>query len=246
MHWVNAYILAELEKSPVAILHNGFDIILTELPSGEQIAIHLMERDIDVDYLSQIMKENAAQGKYTLFMLWAAMLLPEHGERYLPYDWMRVLLDLYGAQIYAFENYGQTVWLFPIHFDPIDNSLWCDIRYGDPLEFDRLHCETIYTEGATLNGRWQVAWFDGERIPPRQQQTKHAANPPRQPTIHMYYEMLGITLTADLEEVKRAYRNLAMQFHPDYNKSEDATAKMQALNNAYEKIVEHLESQTKP
>ena len=40
-----------------------------------------------------------------------------------------------------------------------------------------------------------------------------------------YYEVLGITRTADGTEVKRAYRRLAMKFHPDRNPDDAAAEK---------------------
>jgi molecular chaperone DnaJ len=49
-----------------------------------------------------------------------------------------------------------------------------------------------------------------------------------------YYEVLGVAKTATADELKKAYRKLAMQFHPDRNPSEDAAEKFKEINRAYE------------
>src|SRR5437763_8810077 len=52
-----------------------------------------------------------------------------------------------------------------------------------------------------------------------------------------YYEVLGVAKTADGEEIKRAYRRLAMKFHPDRNQGEaaaDAEIKFKECSEAYE------------
>lgn len=49
-----------------------------------------------------------------------------------------------------------------------------------------------------------------------------------------YYEVLGVPRSADAQELKKAYRKLAMEFHPDRNPSEGAAAKFKEINQAYE------------
>ena len=47
-------------------------------------------------------------------------------------------------------------------------------------------------------------------------------------------DLLGVGYNADKYEIKLAYRKKAKQYHPDLNKSPDATRMFQQINNAYE------------
>ncbi|WP_457652026.1 molecular chaperone DnaJ [Rhodocaloribacter sp.] len=50
-----------------------------------------------------------------------------------------------------------------------------------------------------------------------------------------YYEILGVERTATVEEIKRAYRKLALQYHPDRNPDDDdAESKFKEAAEAYE------------
>src|SRR5437588_1073953 len=49
-----------------------------------------------------------------------------------------------------------------------------------------------------------------------------------------YYEVLGIARTASDDEIKKAFRRLAKQYHPDANKEQGAEARFIEINEAYE------------
>ena len=48
-----------------------------------------------------------------------------------------------------------------------------------------------------------------------------------------YYEVLGVSKTATDEEIKRAFRKLAKQYHPDLNKDPGAEEKFKEIGEAY-------------
>ena len=49
-----------------------------------------------------------------------------------------------------------------------------------------------------------------------------------------YYDRLGLSPTATQNEIRRAYRRLARETHPDRNPEADAEARFQAVKKAYE------------
>ncbi len=51
-----------------------------------------------------------------------------------------------------------------------------------------------------------------------------------------YYAILGVTPQTPIDDMKRAYRKLARQYHPDVSKLPDAESKFKEINEAWEVI----------
>ena len=48
-----------------------------------------------------------------------------------------------------------------------------------------------------------------------------------------YYEVLGVDKNADEKTIKKAYRELAMKYHPDVSEEESAADKFKEISEAY-------------
>ena len=59
-------------------------------------------------------------------------------------------------------------------------------------------------------------------------------------TTRDYYEILGLERGASDEEIKRSFRKLAQQWHPDVNTDPDADARFKEINEAYQVLRDPL------
>ncbi|MGH7562151.1 MAG: molecular chaperone DnaJ [Gemmatimonadales bacterium] len=53
-----------------------------------------------------------------------------------------------------------------------------------------------------------------------------------------YYQLLGVPRDASEDAIKKAYRRMAMQYHPDKNSSPDAEARFKQIAEAYEVLAD--------
>ena len=67
-----------------------------------------------------------------------------------------------------------------------------------------------------------------------------------------YYQVLEVPRAASADDVRRAYRRLAREFHPDLNPSEGAEERFKEINEAYEVLSDdglsliHISEPTRP
>jgi hypothetical protein len=228
------------------MLHDGADIILFTTPQGRKISIHLIESGIERYEIRKTLAANAEKGIYTLFMLWATMMVPNQNRLFEMTDWMEAFVALNGGCVYAYDILYGEVYLFPVYFrDMGDQSIFMT-EYGLTLDISQLTTRTVETHIPGFEDTWMVADFLGTAE--TAEDYRENVQPPPPPVvevelteIEILYTTLGVKPGDDRETIKQAYRTLARRYHPDTNPDEDANEQMRKLNEAYDRLIELLE-----
>lgn len=231
-----AYLVQQLWQAGTMheLIEDGGDIVLFKTPGGQKVSIHMIESHLPVYEIRNTLEYNAKSDTYTLFLLWARMMLPHHAQFYEPEDWMDALIKLYGGHIYGYDMYDGEVFLFPVNFRGDNGHRY--VEYGTTVHPGRLTTRLIDTALPDLKGTWRVATLDGDA------QAGHRARmtPDQVVELDESYVVLGVSADDDKETVKKAYRLLARRYHPDSNKSPEATEQMQRINTAYQSIMDAM------
>jgi hypothetical protein len=231
-HRISAFLVSEVQKARpyLEVEDDGGDIIHVRAQSGDLLAIYLVEEIFMMAHVRDILTENTALGIYTVFILWQEFLLPAHGTRYRPDDWMQSLISLHGNKIYGYDPYAGDDMVFPIYFDRDLRSHTCSVRHGEAIEAARLRWDTVHVTAGKMRGTWRIADFEAGKPIFTQPDPLQA-----------YYDVLGIERRTTRAAVKRAYRRLARKYHPDVNSLDGADDMMRRLNEAYVKVIETFE-----
>ncbi|MDX2077914.1 MAG: DnaJ domain-containing protein [bacterium] len=240
-YYVGAHLVNELSIAGAVdeILHDGRDIIHVRLITGESLMIHLIDSSIPTYEIKHILRDNTQMAHNTLFILWCDMLLPDAGSKIILQEWHHALRDVYGGRIYAYKIYMQQLYIFPVYFDVQPYQDYHVVRYGDPIDVGALRCSTITTPVHGLHGTWRIATFDGDPESYHRERAEKLARPTS--PLDVYFTLLGVAVGADRETVKRAYRGLARQYHPDLSDDRQAHQRMQELNIAYAIIIKAID-----
>jgi oligosaccharyl transferase (archaeosortase A-associated) len=83
---------------------------------------------------------------------------------------------------------------------------------------------------------WEIVWLAGIRrlgvkLEEKQEKERYYVEAPKK---RNYYEILGITQSASIKEIKKAFRSFTHKYHPDINRSPEIEEKFKEINEAYE------------
>lgn len=231
------YLVSRLQYAQnVKYIRDEGDIILLDLKNDEQVMILIVERGINLGEVQYYFKTNTKQGIHTLMILWVDMFIARDGTHITMPDWMAALDSVHRGKIYGYEVAARTAWFFPIYLE--GKGMKRTVRYGNVVNYANIGGHMQKSQSPFLGGTWRVGGFDavgeGYSDEPYNERYRHGS------PLAVYYEALGLQDGAALDIVKTYYRNLARQYHPDLNPDSDAVNRMAQINDAYQRILQHL------
>lgn len=200
-----------------------------ETTGGERVAVFYFTKPITLSLLRDVFM---FEGN-VLVVLDIALMPPDGTARSRMPDWLRALHALYYGRVYVWC--GEHI--HAAHFDFDDNIA----ILSDPIEGFNLLCAEVDCWFTDFSGHYRIARFYDKKFwnVPNYRHVHKQTEPPAHLRRRDY---LGELLKeGTLERARVYYRQLARTLHPDVNPADDATAEMQRLNEAYEKVQEIYE-----
>lgn len=207
--------------------------VVSQSPHGfdEDIAVYLLGGELSVEFIKKAVNGNTRSDIHTLFII-SSDLLPPDGAASNSDEGLRLLLDLYGGKVYVYHVDAREVTIFPVFVS-------ATVTYGQPVNVADISSDYVELRTSKhIRGVRKIAGFAAQHF---QSSSSSKAAPRRvYDPLQQFYDLLDVPLTASEEEIKKAYRLKARQHHPDTDHSPDATTKMQAINEAYDKIIKRF------
>ncbi len=223
------------------VLDQGAVHVTIKQPTfDEEIMIYVLAGELSTGFVKKTLNANTARDVHTLFIL-SPDLITEDGRSALHSDALKLVLSAHGGRVYIYQIEGRSIGIVPVEVD----RQW-HLNYGQAVDLGQLSGDYATFNDKYLLGVRKVAGFSAfEQHGYHHHTAGEQYSPPRPaaPSDPLWsaYDLLGVTLTASEDEVKQAYRRKARQHHPDLDTSPDATTKMQAINEAYAKIMKRFE-----
>lgn len=255
---------ASTEADPSVIFKEHHADIVLSTWMGSRLYVYLFHKAPKLRDIKNILRDNGRNSIGTLFVV-NAKLLPPNGETVKLQDWWEALYLLNDGFVYAYTPRNATLMLSQVHFT--GSHAKDEFR---SWHFENFHVENVTVrKREVLHGNIKGNWFVGDiasatykrkinheranqqfhyrtqytqEIPYQAKKQNGASyGNGRDSQLHKYYALLGVDDKASEQQIKAAFRQMALRVHPDVSAlpREVATEKFKELNQAYEFIKDY-------
>jgi hypothetical protein len=230
---------ASTDPDPSVIFKEHHADIVLSTWMGSRLYVYVLHKAPKLRDIKNILRDNSRNSIGSLFIV-NAKLLPPNSETVRLQDWWEALYLLNDGFIYAYTPRNAVLMLSQVHFTASHSK----------DEFRAWHFENFLVENVTvrrrevLQGNVKGVWQVGDIASPTYKRKIYngASNGNgRDAQLHKYYELLGVDDKATEQQIKAAFRQMALRVHPDVSAlpREIAHEKFKELSQAYEFIKDY-------